>query len=222
VNVSSHETRASASHLGLDSAGSELRINAHREGFIASAGVGGAGSGKIAAGFGVGANVIADTVSADGEDLHAREDDEQPVVADELTITADHGAAIWSLAGGAAGAGTAAGGAGITANWSDATVAAELADSHLAIADQTTVSAATDGTIGSLGFGLAASGKVSLGGGLTFNGIDNDVTAGMVDTSQADLDNTLLVQASDDADIWSAAVAAAVSGNAAGALAMAG
>lgn len=212
VNVAAHEVAARVADSRLFAPTSSVNVKAAREGYIASAAVGGAGSEYVAGGISAAANVIAGSVTASMANVDGKSPDDPfaPATAGSLKIAASDDADIWSLGGAIALAvnGVGVGGA-VTANWSNAIVDAELTDSNLAISGVTDIRADTSGFIASLAAGMGVGKYVGVGGSLTFNGINNTVDAGITDVRQSDTGNETIVHAADSSAIWSGSLGAA-------------
>lgn len=210
VNVSDHDTEARLANTGLNTGSGDVAVTAEHSGFAAAGAVGTSGSSGLAGGISLAVNVASSDTTARVSGLHALDDSTVAAEMGSLAVDARDMADIWSLGGEVAvGTGSAGAGGAVTVAWADAGVEALVEDSLLKVDNRVDVAAQGSGFIGSLGMAMAGGSSLALGGVLSVNGIDNTISAGIVDTEQEDADADTLIYAADVSDIWSAAVGVA-------------
>ncbi|TFH17573.1 MAG: hypothetical protein E4H02_02555, partial [Lentisphaerales bacterium] len=156
--------------------------------------VGGAGSGKFAAGVGLAVNIINNTITAgvsNGSNLDAGVD---------VVVSAIDKSVIDALAFGGAGSGSVAGGGAIAANTITNTIEATVADSTVDADDRVMVNAVSSSIIRALAIGVSGGSKVAVSVSALGNGVANTVTA-KISGSTVTADGDISLSASDEAPL---------------------
>ncbi|WP_181049719.1 leukotoxin LktA family filamentous adhesin [Marinobacter persicus] len=221
VNVTRHDTAAELLDSDMQTTGSDVSVEALRQGFAVSAAAAGAGTSGVAGGISAAVNVIGSDVEAWVSGISGGSN--SAAVVNSLEVRAQDSADAWSL-GGAAGVSSGSIGAGgaVTLGWSDASVRSRVIDSQLDINDRLDVSAQSSGLVSSLGVAAAGGSGLALGGVLSANAINNHVEAGISRTSQENLATVIDVDARDTSAIWSVGVGGSVASTASGGIVASG
>lgn len=149
----------------------------------AAFGVGGAG--KVAVQGAAATALVNKTVTADVQDTFVDKDADKGAT---VTVKADSKSTINSTAVVGVGSGTFAGGAGVAVNRINQDTTAALSGST--VKDRhTTVQAAGDSEITSIGVGAAVAGKAALAGNIAVNQIGNNVKASVTGSNLTSSDN---------------------------------
>ena len=207
TNVVGSSASASIEHSSVASGGA-VGLSATSTPSIKALTVAGAGAGTVAAGGSVSLNQIhggAQSTISDGAEVHA---------ARGIDITAqDHGK-VQALAGGVAGAGTAAVGVAVGTNEIQSVVRAEI-DASRVTAASVALSADSAPTIEALTVGGAGAGTFATGGSVSLNNIHTTSEALIVSGSQVEASGPVGLTASDGASIEALAGGVAGAGAAA-------
>lgn len=143
---------------------------------LTTAAVGVGGAGKVAVQGAAATALVNKAVTAEVQDSKVDKDTDKGAY---VTVKADSQSTINSLAAVGAGGGTFAGGAGVSVNRINQDTTAALSGST--VRDRhTTVQAAGDSAITSIGVGAAVAGKAALAGNIAVNQIGNNVKAAVI------------------------------------------
>jgi hypothetical protein len=194
-----------------------LSINAKAKGTIESLSVGVGGGKEAGLAGSASINFIKNGVDAHIKDASASTNNPSPISAIALTLTAEDESSIKSLAGGIAGAQTAAIGAAVAVN--------EIGDKNKGVqayidnsvikTEASSTTAKFIGNIQTLAIGGSGSGNFALGGGVAINTINNPVLASVRNKSQVTVDRNITLETTDNSTIQALGGGVAGSGQAA-------
>ncbi|MFY9853591.1 MAG: hypothetical protein WAK26_06920, partial [Terracidiphilus sp.] len=173
--------------------GGQMQLKASDDSSISSVGLSVAASGTVSVGAIVAANVVTNTVAAeiDGSTVNS---------GGALDLTALNDSTIYSFTGGVAASGVVGVQVSFAANVISNTTEAEILNdgataSNVTSAGALTISATDASTIDALAFGVAGSGTVAVGVGMSANVITNTINAGIEGGSTVTSDSTIGVSA---------------------------
>ena len=169
-NVIANRVESSIAGNSLVESGGNVTLRAEDSSTIRSLGLSIAGSGAVAVSVIIGANVVANTVSAtiDGSAVEAD---------GNLELSAEQKAAIYSFTGGVAASGAVGVQVSLAANVIANTTRAVITGSTIDAGGDVTLLAKDSSSIDAFAFGVAGSGAVAVGVALSANVIANTVTA---------------------------------------------